>query len=106
MKNLLFAAALSLGTLTAFAQDEIDNTQTQATEQATEVVATAQDGFNEIAATEVPQAVSDALVKDHPEMKISKSFVNDKGQYKLEVAKEDGTTAELYADAEGKWIEM
>ena len=105
MKNLLFAAALSLGTLTAFAQDDIENTQTQATE-ATEVVATAQDGFNEINSSDVPQLVSDALAKDYPDTKISKAFVNDKGQYKLEVAKEDGTTSELYADAKGKWINM
>jgi hypothetical protein len=102
MKNLLFAAALSLGTLTAFAQDDIDNTQSEATE----VTATAQDGFNEITTSDVPQAVSDALAKDHPDVKISKAFVNDKGQYKLEVAKEDGTTAELYADAKGNWINM
>ena len=105
MKNLLFAAALSLGTLTAFAQDDIDNTQTQATE-ATEVVATAQDEFNQINSNDVPQRVSDALTKDYPDTKISKAFVNDKGQYKLEVAKEDGTTSELYADAKGKWINM
>ncbi|MCG2460219.1 hypothetical protein K8352_05625 [Flavobacteriaceae bacterium F89] len=102
MKNLLFAAALSLGTLTAFAQDDIDNTQSEATE----VIATAQDGFNEITSSDVPQAVSDALAKDHPDVKISKAFVNDKGQYKLEVAKEDGTTTELYADSEGNWIDM
>lgn len=102
MKNLLFAAALSLGTLSAFAQDEIDNTQSQATE----VTAPAQDGFNEIAASDVPQPVSDALANDYPGTTISKAYVNEKGEYKLEVAKEDGTTSELYADAKGKWIDM
>ncbi len=103
MKNLLFAAALSLGTLTAFAQDNESN---NAQQTATEVAATAQDGFNAISKKDIPSAVKDALKKDQPDCKISKAFVNDKGQYKLEVTKEDGTASELYADAKGNWIDM
>ena len=103
MKNLLFATALSLGTLTAFAQDNESN---NAPQTATEVTATAQDGFNAISKKDIPSAVKDALKKDQPDCEISKVYVNDKGQYKLEVTKKDGTTSELYADAKGNWIDM
>ena len=101
MKNLMFAAVLSLGTMTAFAQEE----ETVVEEVATEVVES-QDGFNEVALEEVPAAITEALEAAHPGATISKAYLNEEAQYKLEVAKEDSETAELYADAEGNWIEM
>lgn len=73
---------------------------------AEEVAAEGQDGFNEVALEEVPEAITAALEAAHPGATISKAYVNESAQYKLEVAKEDGETAELYADAEGNWIEM
>jgi len=102
MKNLMLAAVLSLGTMTAFAQEE----ETAVEEVATEVVAEAQDSFNEVALEEVPAAITEALEAAHPGATISKAYLNEDAQYKLEVAKEDGETAELYADAEGNWLEM
>ncbi len=101
MKNLMFAAVLSLGTMTAFAQEE----ETTVEEVATEQVEATQDNYTEIAAEEVPAAISDALEAAHPGATISQAYMNDEAEYKLEVAKEDGETAELYADAEGNWIE-
>lgn len=74
-------------------------------EEATEEVA-AQDGFNEVAMEEVPEAITAALEEAHPGASISKVSMNDQDQYKLEVTKDDGESAELYADAEGNWIEM
>lgn len=143
MKNLMIAAVLALGTMTAFAQEEtaideagtaveetatdateaveetatdateaVEETATDATEaveesaeEATEEVA-AQDGFNDVATEEVPEAITSALEEAHPGASISKAYMNDQSQYKLEVTKEDGESAELYADAEGNWIEM
>lgn len=61
--------------------------------------ATAQDGFNAVSKKDISAAVKDALKIDQTDYKISKAFVNDKGQYKLEVTKEDGTTSELNADS-------
>jgi len=98
----MLAAVLSLGTMTAFAQEE----ETAVEEVATEVVAEAQDSFNEVALEEVPAAITEALEAAHPGATISKAYLNEDAQYKLEVAKEDGETAELYADAEGNWLEM
>jgi len=62
--------------------------------------------FTEISTSDLPQAVIDALTTDFPSATLNKAYVNGEGQYKLEIAKEDGSTAELYADAEGNWLEM
>lgn len=135
MKKLVLVAVMSLGSLTAFAQEEVQavaaeateavtEEATEAVEESTEAVAEeaveavestevaaeeaveAQDGFNEVALEEVPEAITTALEVAHPGATISKASVNEDAQYKLEVAKADGETAELYADAEGNWIEM
>ncbi|MDB4292047.1 hypothetical protein N9954_01470 [Maribacter sp.] len=103
MKNLMIVAALALGSMTAFAQEETPTEEVAAV--ATEVVE-AQDGFAEVALEELPEAITAALATDHPGATIAKAFVNEAAQYKLEVAKEDGTAVELYADADGNWIEM
>jgi len=97
MKKVLLVAALSFGTMTAFAQEE----ETTVQEVATEVIE-AQDAFAEVAIEELPETITEA----HPGATISKAYVNEAAQYKLEVAKEDGETLELYADAEGNWIEL
>ncbi len=111
MKNLMIVAALALGSMTAFAQEETQTEEVAATAveavEATEAVAVeAQDGFAEVAIEELPEAITAALATDFPGATISMAYVNEAAQYKLEVAKEDGTTVELYADAEGNWIEM
>lgn len=115
MKKLIFVLALSMGTMTAFAQEEVTE---QATEtaieaadavEATEVVeevASTQDDFSEIAAEELPEAVTAAVAKNYPTASIDKAFINESMQYKLEVSLEDGTAGTLYADENGNWIEM
>ena len=100
MKKILFVAALSLGSLTAFAQEE-EVTQEVATE-----VAVAQDDFTAIETSELPEAVSNAVATNYPSATIHKASVNKEEQYKLEVALEDGTEGVLYADKDGNWIEM
>ncbi len=102
MKKVFLVAALSLATMTAFAQEEEAK---EAVAVATEVVEE-QDGFAEIALEELPEAITAALEAAHPGATIAKAYVNEAAQYKLEVTKEDGEAVELYADAEGNWIEM
>ncbi|SHJ47465.1 hypothetical protein SAMN04487911_12243 [Arenibacter nanhaiticus] len=99
MKKLFVVAVVSLGTLTGFAQEA------EAAEAvgATEMVA--QDEYSEIEISALPEAVTNALAKDHPEATISKAYVNKKEQFKLEVAHQDGTSATLFADKKGNWIE-
>ena len=101
MKKVFLVAALALGTMTAFAQEEETAVETVATE-----VMEKQDAFAEIALEELPEAVTVALEAAHPGATISKAYLNEAAQYKLEVVKEDGEAVELYADAEGNWIEM
>jgi uncharacterized protein with von Willebrand factor type A (vWA) domain len=176
MKNLMIAAVLSLGTMTAFAQqdenaveeagteveetatdasnaieesatetydaaeetateatdaveesatetyDAAEETATEATDAAQESATEAtdaveetaadasesmsQDSFNEVSIEEVPESITSALEEAHPGATVDKASMNDQDQYKLEVTKEDGETAELYMDAEGNEIEM
>lgn len=104
MKNLVLAAVLSLGSLTAFAQDANDvNNEVQ--KEATSIAAT-QDNFNEVATSDLPEAVTAVVGKNYPTAKINKAYVNDAKQYKLEVALQDGTSGTLYADEKGNWIDI
>lgn len=101
MKKLIFAAVLSFGSLTAFAQDTEDIQG-----DATEVVAAAQDDFSEIAVDQLPDAVTTAVAKNYPTATINKAYVNEAREFKLEVSLQDGTSGTLYADEEGSWIEQ
>lgn len=109
MKKLIFVLALSMGTMTAFAQEEVTEQATETAVEATEAVeevAATQDDFSEIAADELPEAVTAAVAKNYPTASIDKAYVNESKQYKLEVSLEDGTAGTLYADENGNWIEM
>ena len=118
MKKLIFVLALSMGTMTAFAQEEVTDqaaeTAVEATDatdaveatEAVEEVAATQDDFSEIAAEELPEAVTAAVAKNYPTASIDKAYINESKQYKLEVSLEDGTAGTLYADENGNWIEM
>ncbi len=100
MRKVFFILALSLGSVSAFAQD------TEATVEAVATEAVAQDDFAEIAASELPEAVTAAVAKNYPTATIDKAYVNEAKQFKLEVSLEDGTSGTLYADENGNWIEM
>ena len=106
MKKLIFVLALSMGSLTAFAQEEATDVAAEAAKEATEAVTASQDDFTEIAAEELPEAVTAAVAKNYPTASIDKAYVNESKQYKLEVSLEDGTAGTLYADENGNWIEM
>ncbi len=62
--------------------------------------------FTQIKVTELPNAITDAVTKDYPDVTIDKAFIDGEEKYKLEVTQEDGTSLELYSDAHGNWIEM
>ena len=121
----MFAAVLSLGTMTAFAQEEtaVEETATDATEvaaesadeatqavddtaQAADDATASQDDFSELMSDELPESVVAAVSKNYPTASIDKAYVNEANQYKLEVSLEDGTAGTLYADENGNWIEM
>lgn len=101
MKKLSLVFALAAAGF--LAQDAIASYNVVENDAAITVV---QDEFSAIDNSELPAAVNEAFTRDFPNAQISKAYVNQEGQYKLEVTQEDGSTAELYADAEGNWIDM
>lgn len=99
MKKLVFATALTLGSLTAtIAATPVFHDGIMETVIVSE--------FVEIQNSEVPQPVLDALAKDHAGATLDKAYVNEEKQYKLDITQGDGTTATLYADAEGNWLDL
>lgn len=98
MKKLIFASALMMGSLSAFA---INTTSFE-----NGIVKFIQDEFKEISASEVPQAVQESLKADYPDWQLAKAYVNGKKIYKLEVQSSQGETATLYADKDGKWVQI
>lgn len=101
MKNLILSVSLAMGTFALFPQNLDKQPKT-----ATKVTAPIQDGFIQIATNKVPTTICRTLAMEMPNVTISKVYLNDKNQYKLEVAQEDGTISALYTDAQGHWIDM
>lgn len=100
MKKLILSVALVLGSLTTFAQaSAVSKTETTKTE----VTKTVQEKYTEIKTAEVPDAVKTALKTAYPDATLSRAYVNDKKEYKLELTVGD-QNATVYADANGNWI--
>ncbi|MEJ1221195.1 hypothetical protein [Sediminicola sp. 1XM1-17] len=100
MRKLFLVTALTIGSLSAFAQNS-----TTANVGVTADVSI-QDGYTEIESSALPEAVATALTTDYPTATISKAYVNKDKQYKLEVMLKDGAVATIYADENGNWLEM
>ncbi|TVZ15796.1 hypothetical protein [Maribacter sp. MAR_2009_72] len=65
-----------------------------------------QQDFQEIAVSEVPSPVIQALKEDYAGAVVNKAYVDENKTYKLEVTNEDGTMVELFADEDGNWLNM
>ncbi|AUC21117.1 MULTISPECIES: hypothetical protein [Polaribacter] len=68
------------------------------------VVVVTNDDFKEISAKELPEAVSNAIMKNFPSATVNKLYVNGSEQYKIDLTI-DETDAVVYADKDGNWIE-
>lgn len=95
MKKLILSAAVLLGSLSAFANAPLQSSS--------EKVITIAEEYTEIKLEEVPAPVTDALKKSFPDAKLTKAYINEKKQYKLEVEVGD-KVGSLFAEANGKWI--
>src|SRR5690606_39408593 len=94
MKSLVFATALAVGSLgPVLASQPIFH------DGIMEVIF-AQD-YTEVAKEELPDAIKAALGKDYAGAVVDKAYINEEGEYKLEVTLSDDTSQELYVDAEG-----
>lgn len=93
MKKLILSAAILLGSLSTFAAiAPIENTAVK--------VITIADEYIEIKITDVPAAVTESLKKSHPNAVITKAYVNESKQYKLELAVGDKSET-VWTDANG-----
>ena len=97
MKKLILSAAVLLGSLSTFATI----VPTQITSEKVIIVS---DEYTEIKIEEVPTAVTDALKKAYPDAVLTKAYINENKEYKIEVKIADKEGA-LYADETGKWIQ-
>lgn len=99
MKNIVYATAIALGSLsTISANPPIFH------DGIMELVIAQE--FTEIAVKDIPTAVLDGLEKDFMGATIQNAYVNEELEYKLEVTLEDDSTRTLYFDAEGNSIEI
>lgn len=101
MKNLVYATAIAIGSLGSMNA----SVQTPIFHDGIMEEIFAQD-FSEIKVEALPEAITKAFAKDFPEAVINKVYVNGEAEYKLEISTEDGEALELYADADGKWLDM
>ncbi|OAB79998.1 hypothetical protein [Cochleicola gelatinilyticus] len=122
MKKLMLTAVFAFGTLTAVnAQDAkevkevqkeptaMNQTPVKAEKPATlkaEVKTEAEvvQDYKEVAVADVPQTVTDAVAKQFAGSKVTKAWLNEKGEYKLEVTAEGKKAQTLYANSKGEWI--
>ncbi|UGU14782.1 hypothetical protein LS482_13885 [Sinomicrobium kalidii] len=96
MKKLFVAAVLVLGGFATQAATTVNSDGI--------AIVASQEEFKEIAVEEVPEAISAALAKDYKGATISKAYVNEAKEYKLEIAMGDKTGV-LYANESGEWIQ-
>lgn len=97
MKKLILSAAILLGSLSAFAA-----TTAPINPNVNSVIIA--DDFIEIKIEELPIAVTNALKETYPDAAISKAYINEAKEYKLDVTVGDKIVS-LFADANGKWIQ-
>lgn len=98
MKKVILTAAILLGGLSTI------NAQAQQENAApTEQTAPATEGYTEIKAEDLPTAVAEALKKSYPDAVLSKAYVNEKKEYKLEIAVKD-QSATVFTDVDGNWL--
>ena len=99
MKKLVLLPVVALGLLFS-AQGFAQEATTQA---AVETVV--QDDMVAIPVENLPEAITNAVAKDHPGTTISEAHASkDATKFKLILAKEDGETETVLCDAEGNWI--
>ncbi|MBK0369831.1 hypothetical protein [Flavobacterium agrisoli] len=97
MKKLILSAAIVLGGLT---------TTVATAHNVNPIVKSVSvaDEYTEIKLEELPAAVTEALKKAYPDAVVTKAYVNEKKEYKLDVKVGD-KEGNLFADANGNWIQ-
>ncbi len=100
MKKLVASAVILLGSLSTFTATAQGQ---QIAGKSVEKTVMNNDGYIEIKPEEVPAPVMAAFKKSFPETKLSKAYMNEKKEYKLEVQIGD-KVGTLFIDGKGKWL--
>ena len=98
----VIAGALFFSVESATAQENQNNQSQTATEQ------TQQKDFEQIEAQDLPDEVRQALERDYEGATVAEAYSKEKdgeAKYKIVVNTQDGESKELYADAQGNWID-
>lgn len=100
--TMMAAAAMFFTVQTASAQVEGQDRTTM--EQRTQQ----QEDFQQIEVTELPSEVQQAVERDFQGATVSEAHIRDRdgeANYKIVIATQDGESRELFADAQGNWID-
>ncbi|WP_309608537.1 hypothetical protein [Flavobacterium sp.] len=101
MKKLILSAIL-LGSISTFAQEAKTTKETKVT--TTEATSkSSQENYKEVKSEELPEALKTSLKAGYPDATVTKAYVNDKKEYKMDIAVGD-QKATVYADAQGNWL--
>lgn len=98
MKKIVLSAAIVLGSLSIYATSMVHSEEVK-------IEADYQTEYTEISTDTVPAAVKTALQTAYPGAKLVKAYVNDKKEYKLEIAVGD-QKATVYSDVNGNWLKI
>jgi len=96
MKKIILSAAIVLGSLSTFTV----HAQSQNSIHKEHIVPV---GYTEIKVVELPTAVIQALKKSYPDAVLTKVYINEKKEYKLEISVKD-QKATVYTDVDGNWL--
>ena len=103
MKKLILSAIL-LGSISTFAQEAKTTKETKATTTTTESTSKpVQENYKEVKSEELPEALKTSLKAGYPDATVTKAYINDKKEYKMDIAVGD-QKATVYADAQGNWL--
>ena len=102
MKKLILSAIL-LGSISTFAQEGKTTKETKVTTTEAISKSSVQENYKEVKSEELPEALKTSLKAGYPDATVTKAYVNDKKEYKIEIAVGD-QKATVYADALGNWL--
>ena len=98
MKKLILSAAIILGSLSV-------NAAVIPATNSTNLSLMIQDEYTEVQSDAIPAAVKSTVEKSFPKTKLEKAYVNEKKEYKLEIAVGD-QKATVYSDVNGNWLKI
>ncbi|CAM3919426.1 MULTISPECIES: hypothetical protein [Flavobacterium] len=96
MKRIILLAIFGFASISTFSVEKNTSVKTQIT--------VAQEEYKELPVDKLPTAVKEAVKKDFEGAVITKAYINEDKEYKLELQLET-VTQTVFIDANGYWLE-